>query len=135
MNWYLAVLKKYATISGRATRSEYWYFVLFNALITIALIVLDKVTGTYNADVGLGAVSGLYSLAVLIPSVAVAIRRLHDTGRSGWWFLLAFIPLVGALILLFFMVQDSQAMTNKYGENPKASPALGSGIGSGSGLV
>lgn len=124
MNWYLAVWKKYATFSGRARRSEYWYFILINALISIGLMVVDKVTGTYNVEMGLGLLSGVYSLAVLLPSVAVMIRRLHDTGRSGWWFFLAFIPLIGALVLLFFTVQDSQAMTNAYGPNPKATLAL-----------
>ncbi len=124
MNWYLAVLKKYATFSGRATRSEYWYFTLFNALISIGLIILDRVIGTYNAETAMGTLSSLYSLAVLIPSLAVSVRRLHDTGRSGWWFLLAFIPLIGALVLIYFMVQDSQAGSNQYGENPKGNNAL-----------
>ncbi len=124
MNWYLAVLKKYATFSGRATRSEYWYFTLFNALISIGLIILDRVIGTYNAETAIGTLSSLYSLAVLIPSLAVSVRRLHDTGRSGWWFLLAFIPLIGALVLIYFMVQDSQAGSNQYGENPKGNNAL-----------
>lgn len=124
MNWYLAVLKKYATFSGRATRSEYWYFTLFNALISIGLIILDRVIGTYNAETAMGTLSSLYSLAVLIPSLAVSVRRLHDTGRSGWWFLLAFIPLIGALVLIYFMVQDSQAGSNQYGENSKGNNAL-----------
>ena len=124
MNWYLVVLKKYATFSGRAARSEYWYFTLFNALISIGLIILDRVIGTYNAETAMGTLSSLYSLAVLIPSLAVSVRRLHDTGRSGWWFLLAFIPLIGALVLIYFMVQDSQAGSNQYGENPKGNNAL-----------
>lgn len=129
MNWYLVVLKKYATFSGRAARSEYWYFTLFNALISIGLIILDRVIGTYNAEAAMGTLSSLYSLAVLIPSLAVSVRRLHDIGRSGWWFLLAFIPLIGALVLIYFMVQDSQAGNNQYGANPKGLPALINGIG------
>ena len=72
----------------------------------------------------MGTLSSLYSLAVLIPSLAVSVRRLHDTGRSGWWFLLAFIPLIGALVLIYFMVQDSQAGSNQYGENSKGNNAL-----------
>ena len=128
MNWYLAVLKKYATFSGRATRSEYWYFALFSAIISLVLILLDKMTGTYSAETSMGALNGLYSLAVMIPSVAVTVRRLHDTGHSGWWFLLAFIPLIGALVLLYFTVQDSQPISNQYGENPKALPALSNGM-------
>ncbi len=128
MNWYLAVLKKYATFSGRATRSEYWYFGLISAVITLVLILLDKVMGTYNTESSMGALSGLYSLGVMLPSLAVTVRRLHDTDRSGWWLLLAFVPLIGALVLLYFTVQDSQPITNQYGENPKALPALGNGM-------
>lgn len=128
MNWYLTVLKKYATFTGRATRSEYWYFVLFSAIISLVLVLLDKMTGTYDVQSGMGILSGVYSLAVLIPSVAVSVRRLHDIGRSGWWLLLAFIPLIGALVILYFSLQVSQPMTNQYGENPKALPVLNNGM-------
>lgn len=119
MNWYLVVLKKYAEFSGRARRKEYWYFVLFNILVAIALTFIDGVTGTLNPETGLGLLSGLYALAMLIPSIAVGIRRLHDTSRSGWWFLLILVPLIGPLVLLFFFVSDSEAGDNEYGSNPK----------------
>ena len=82
MNWYLEVLKKYADFSGRAQRKEYWYFVLFNVLIAIVLAIIDISLGIANRE-GLGPLRGIYSLAVLIPSIAVGVRRLHDTGRSG----------------------------------------------------
>ncbi len=120
MNWYLAVLKKYAVFSGRARRKEYWYFFLFNLLITIAFLAIDMVAGLYNSEIGLGILSGIYTLAVLIPSLAVTVRRLHDTNRSGWWILIGLIPLVGAIVLLVFMVQDSQVEQNQYGPNPKS---------------
>jgi uncharacterized membrane protein YhaH (DUF805 family) len=104
---------------GRAQRKEYWMFALFNLVI---MIVLTLVGG--GGEGGLGDVlSGLYSLAVMVPSVAVTVRRLHDIGRSGWWALLMIVPLIGALILIFFAIQDSQPEANEYGPNPKAVPA------------
>lgn len=119
MNWYLQVLKKYAVFNGRARRSEYWYFVLFNLIVSIVLGIVDGITGGYSPEAGIGLLGGIYTLAVLIPSIAVSVRRLHDTERSGWWLLIAFIPLIGAIVLLVFMVQDSKPGSNKYGENPK----------------
>ncbi len=120
MNWYLEVLKKYTVFGGRARRKEYWYFFLFNLIISVALIVADMVTGLYNSEFGIGLLSGIYTLAVLLPALAVTVRRLHDTNRSGWWILIGLIPLVGAIVLLVFMVQDSQADQNQYGPNPKS---------------
>ncbi len=119
MNWFLIALKKYATFSGRAQRAEYWYFVLFYILIFIGLSILDGMTGSFSAESGMGFLGGLFSLALLIPSIAVGARRLHDTGRSAWFLLLALIPLVGAIVLLVFTVQDSTPGDNQYGPNPK----------------
>ena len=94
MNWYLDVLKnKYAMFNGRARRKEYWFFVLFNILASIALGIVDTITGTFNDEMGVGLLGGIYWLAVLIPAIAVAVRRLHDTGRRGWWLLLP-VPFV-----------------------------------------
>jgi len=118
MNWYLDVLKKYADFSGRARRSEYWYFYLFNTLISFALGLVDGMMG-FIGEVGIGVLGGLYTLLVLIPSIAVGVRRLHDTNRSGWWLFIALIPLVGAIILLVYLVQDSDPGENQYGPNPK----------------
>ena len=112
MHWYMEVLRKYAEFGGRARRSEYWWFVLINTLASFALLAVDMFVGT-------GFLYYLYALAVLIPSLAVGVRRLHDTGRSGWWLLIAFIPLIGAIILLVFLFQDSEPGTNQYGPNPK----------------
>ena len=123
MSWYLEVLKKYAVFNGRATRGEYWYFALFNVIISIVLLVIDVVIGTYSAEAGLGLLGGVYALAVLIPSIAVGVRRLHDTGRSGWWLLIVLIPLIGAIVLLVFTVQDSKPGENQYGPNPKSAAA------------
>lgn len=123
MNWYLEVLKKYAVFSGRARRKEYWFFVLFNIIISIVLAVIDGVTGSFSPEAGMGLLGGIYTLAVLIPSIAVSVRRLHDTERSGWWLLIALVPLIGAIVLLVFMVQDSKPGQNQYGANPKEATA------------
>lgn len=121
MNWYVEVLKKYATFGGRARRKEYWMFVLISTLVYVGLGIIDSVTGTFGAESGIGLLSGLYCLATLLPGLAVAVRRLHDTNRSGWWFLIFLVPIIGAIVLLVFLVQDSQPESNQYGANPKAS--------------
>lgn len=119
MNWYIEVLKKYTEFIGRARRKEYWYFVLFNVIVSFLLIIIDNVIGTFNWDSGYGLLSTVYSLAVLLPALGVSIRRLHDIGRSGWWILIGFIPLIGAIVLIIFFVKDSQPGENHYGPNPK----------------
>lgn len=119
MNWYLAALKKYAVFEGRARRKEYWYFTLFNTLILIGLSVIDLASGTFSEESGMGLLGGIYALGVLVPDVTVSVRRLHDTGRSGWWLLLVLVPLIGPLVLLVFMVLDSQPGENQHGPNPK----------------
>lgn len=118
MNWYIEVLKKYAVFSGRAQRAEYWYFILFNFLVSMALILIDSVIGplTYG---GVGLFHSVYALAVLLPSIAVLVRRLHDIGRTGWWFFIGLVPLVGFIVLLVFTVTDSEPGENIYGPNPK----------------
>jgi uncharacterized membrane protein YhaH (DUF805 family) len=113
MNWYLKVLKQYVDFSGRAQRMEFWMFSLINLLVSIGLAIVDMV-------LGLGFLQPIYALAVLLPAIAVGVRRLHDTNRSGWWMLLALIPLIGIIILIVFWVQDSQAGDNAFGPNPKA---------------
>jgi len=112
MNWYLKVLNQYADFSGRARRTEYWMFVLFNIIFSVAATVLDVV-------VHIEIFSLLYSLAVLVPGLAVSVRRLHDTGKSGWMILVALIPLVGAIWLIVLMATDSDPGENEYGSNPK----------------
>jgi len=119
MNWYLKVLKNYAVFSGRARRQEYWFFALFNFIFAIALVFVDAFAGTFDPQTGFGFLSGFYSLAVFIPTFAVTVRRLHDTSRTGWWLLIGFLPLIGAIVLLVFMFLDSTSGTNEYGPDPK----------------
>jgi uncharacterized membrane protein YhaH (DUF805 family) len=122
MNWYMAVLKKYAEFTGRARRKEYWMFALINFLICVVLVVIDTQGGMVN-PMGLGVLSGLYSLAVFVPSLAVSVRRLHDTDRSGWWLLILLVPLIGLIVFLVFMLLDSQPGENRHGPSPKAAAA------------
>ena len=124
MNWYLEVLKKYAVFDGRARRQEYWMFILFNIIITAVLALIDSLIGTVIRQAGFGLLQGLYDLAVLIPSIAVTVRRLHDTGRTGWWILIGLIPVVGGIVLLIFMLLDSEPGENQYGPNPKTQEAI-----------
>lgn len=117
MNWYLDAWKNYVNFQGRARRKAFWMFVFFNIIVMIVLGIVEGLLGL-RGD-GYGVLSGLYSLAVILPGVAVSVRRLHDTGRSGWWILLGLIPLVGTIVLIVFYAQDSQAGSNQYGPNPK----------------
>lgn len=117
MNWYMEVLRKYAEFSGRATRQEYWMFVLVNFLIAFAIAFIEGMAGST------GVLSMVYALAVFIPSLAVLVRRLHDTGKSGWWVLIAFIPLAGAIVLLIFAVLPSDSNENQFGPYPVLTPA------------
>ena len=119
MNWYLQALKKNADFSGSARRRGNWFFVLFNIIIYILLSICDVFLGTYSAAASIGILAGIYSLAVLIPGIAVTVRRLHDTGRSGWWILIQLVPLVGSIVLLIFLLIDSQPGQNAYGPSPK----------------
>jgi uncharacterized membrane protein YhaH (DUF805 family) len=130
MKGFLDVLKnKYATFEGRARRSEYWYFVLVYILILVALAFVDGLVGTLNEEAGIGLFSGLFALGTLVPGLAVAVRRLHDTNRSGWWVLIGIIPIVGDIVLIVFAAQDSQPGGNRFGPNPKG--VIGSGIQTG----
>lgn len=128
---YKSMFKKYAQFSGRSRRSEYWYAALANFLIifiaeiifiipTVSAFVLDEPSG--GTLVGMGILYVLiviYSLAVIVPLLAMEIRRLHDIGKSGWYLLLGLIPWVGSIIILVFTCMDSQPGPNKYGPNPK----------------
>jgi uncharacterized membrane protein YhaH (DUF805 family) len=113
MKEYLDVLKKYAVFEGRARRKEYWTFVLFNLIIGIALGFIDRLLGTSPV------IYALYSLAVLIPGIAVTVRRLHDIGKSGWFMLIALIPAIGGIWLLILTASDGHPGENAYGPNPK----------------
>jgi len=123
MNWYLKALKQYAVFQGRAQRKEYWFYILFYIIFGIAVAIVETTLGLADPETGSGPLSVIYSLAFLVPTLAVGARRLHDTGRSAWWLLIGLIPLLGALVLIVFFVFDSQPGDNEYGPNPKAAPA------------
>lgn len=109
-----SVYSNYVGFQGRARRSEYWWWYLFYIIAYIVVVMVDQaVFGEPSI------LSGLFVLANILPALAVGVRRLHDTGRSGWWLLIALIPLVGVIVLIIFYVQDSQPGVNKYGPNPK----------------
>ncbi len=116
MNWYLKVVRdNYANFMGRARRQEYWMFAFINLIIILILNTIDRVA--FSPDMPL--LSSIYGLAILLPGIAVAARRLHDTDRSAWWLLLAFIPVIGAIILIVMMCFDSTNGENRFGPNPK----------------
>lgn len=119
MNWYLKVLKQYADFSGRARRKEYWMFALFNVIFIASAMILDTVLGVTIGELPYGVFYFLYSLAVLIPGLAVYVRRLHDIGKSGWMILIAIIPIIGPIWLLVLTLTASNHGENKYGSNPK----------------
>ena len=113
MEYYISVLRDhYADFEGRARRKEYWMFALMNFIVSFVVSII--------ANIGhVGPLSWLYSLAVLVPSIAVGVRRLHDTDRSGWWWFIVFIPIIGAIILIVWLATDSLPGANQYGANPK----------------
>ncbi|MFF5447800.1 DUF805 domain-containing protein [Streptomyces sp. NPDC012888] len=117
MKIYIEVLKKYAVFGGRARRQEFWIFFLVNLLISIPLVIIDFALGIYPL------LTGLYGLATFLPNLGLTVRRLHDTGKSGWFVLLGLIPLVGSIIMLVFMASEGQPEANEYGPSPKAVPA------------
>lgn len=119
MRWYLRVIQKYADFEGRARRKEFWMFMFVHALVSMACGFLDVLLGTWSDDLGSGLFVTVYNFAVLIPVVAVSVRRLHDVGRSGWWYLIWFVPGIGWLIFLVMMLIDSDEGPNEYGPNPK----------------
>ena len=110
MEYFIGAIKQYATFSGRARRKEYWMFSLFYIIFYIILAVIDGVLGTMFLSI-------IFSLALLIPSISIAARRLHDTGRTGWWQLIVLIPLIGVIVLIVFLAQGS-GDENKYGVSP-----------------
>lgn len=124
MKWYLKVLNNYANFSGRARRSEFWFFFLFNMIFAFVAMIIDSVLGiTFNMGNGVelpyGFVYLLYVLAMFIPGLAVIVRRLHDVGKSGWMYLIVLIPIIGGIWLFILALTDGQKGSNKWGENPK----------------
>lgn len=106
--WYVIPFQKYIEFTGRSRRKEFWIFTLCNFAISVILAVL-----------GLDFISTLFSLGILLPSIAVGIRRLHDIGKTGWWLLIGLIPIVGLIVLIYFYIQEGDSAANEYGPNPK----------------
>ena len=119
MNWYIKCLKQYVDFNGRARRTEYWMFVLFNFIASVVLGALDSVLNLQITQYNIGILGGIYSLGVFLPALAVAIRRLHDIGKSGWWYLIVLIPIVGWVWLIVLFCKNGQSGANKYGPDPK----------------
>ncbi len=118
MEWYLAALKKYAVFDGRASRREFWFFAFYN-ILAAAVMGLIAVKGMQYGYEGLGPLPLVYALATLIPALAVMVRRLHDTGRSGWWFFVTVVPAIGHLWLVILLALKGDRGTNEFG------PSLG----------
>lgn len=125
MDWMLLPYKRYVDFSGRSQRKEYWMFVLFTAVVS--LLIDGTLGGTWSVLTGLrhapsmagSLLGGIFGLVNLLPTLAVAVRRLHDTDRSGWWLLIGLIPLIGSLILLWFFISDGTPGPNRFGDDPK----------------
>lgn len=115
MEYFIDAMKRYADFSGRARRKQYWMFILFYVILSIVVNIVDGILGTIF-------LSAILTLVMIVPSLAIGARRLHDTGRSGWWQLLYLIPLIGFIVMIVFLVQDSHP-DNDYGPNPKAGEA------------
>ncbi|MEF1340139.1 DUF805 domain-containing protein, partial [Vibrio rotiferianus] len=109
----------YTNFNGRARRQEYWYFTLVNVLVNLVMGIIDRVIGSVMQMDNFGFFGVIYALFIMIPSIAVTVRRLHDSGRTGWWALIAFVPVIGILVLLYFLIQDSEEGSNQYGVSPK----------------
>lgn len=122
MDWFLKVTQNYAGFSGRAQRKEFWMFGLFYAIFFIVLGFIDRTMEVYSRAMGVGLSSGLFFLAMLLPSLAVSVRRLHDIGKSGAYYFIILIPIVGLIVLIVLWAQDGKPGKNKYGPNPKTSP-------------
>jgi len=111
--WYIEALKKYAVFSGRARRKEYWMFYLMSIIVAVLLVFFEIIFRTP------GLLTKIYPFTMVIPNISVSVRRLHDTDRSGWWFLINLVPVIGSIFFLFFTIEDSAPGENRYGANPK----------------
>jgi uncharacterized membrane protein YhaH (DUF805 family) len=121
LDWYKKVVfENYANFNGRARRSEYWYYTLMNLIIAIVAMIIDNVAGLTFAPLPYGWLYIAYALAVLLPGLAVAVRRLHDVGKSGWFLFIVLIPIIGAIWMLVVLCTDGNHGENQYGADPKA---------------
>lgn len=118
-NYYITCLKKYATFSGRARRSEYWYFTLFNIIFMILAVILDDLIFGLDNDDSVPLITLIFILAMFLPTIAAIVRRLHDMGKSGSWFFIRFVPLIGQIWLIILLATNGEVGMNEYGEDPK----------------
>jgi len=126
IEWYKKVVfENYANFKGRARRSEYWYFILGNFIATIIAIIIDNIIGITFAGTPYGYLYFIYMLAVLLPNLAVSVRRLHDVNKSGWFILIGIIPIIGAIWLLVLFCTEGDRGTNQYGADPKNNDEIG----------
>lgn len=121
MDWYLKCWQHYADFSGRARRKEYWMFTLVNTIVAFVISLILGIIVRLTGILALSYLSYIYTLAVLVPSLAVCVRRLHDVGKSGWMYLIGLIPIVGWIWLIVLFCTDSQKGSNQWGNNPKES--------------
>lgn len=128
MKWYFQVLSKYAVFAGRARRKEYWMFNLIHGVIIFVLYGSELLIERFAPIGSIALIQALYVVATLVPLVAVSVRRLHDTNRNGWWFLLFLVPLVNLILVFWFMTQDSQPGENRFGPNPKTEPGSAAAV-------
>jgi uncharacterized membrane protein YhaH (DUF805 family) len=120
MQWYFGAFSKYAVFQGRARRSEYWFFMLFYFIGLFVLSFVDVMLGTFPDSASIGILGSIFAIGHFLPAISLQVRRLHDTGRSGWWSLLVLIPILGSLVLFVFMVGEGEYQANYWGANPKA---------------
>lgn len=119
MNYFLDALKNYVNFTGRATRQQYWMYILFYIVFYFVAVMLDINLGQFDEEEMTGFISTIYTFGLLLPTIAILARRLHDIGRSSWWILLILIPVAGSLVILIFTLIDSQKGENEYGMSLK----------------
>ena len=119
MSWYIDAIKNYVNFSGRARRKAYWMFYLMHIVVTVVVVVLNMVI--FGLE-GMPVLTTIYGLFILLPGLAVAIRRLHDIGKSGWWYLIGFVPIIGIIWLIVLLATAGNSGDNQYGPDPKAAP-------------
>ena len=123
MSWYISVFRNYDDFSGRARRKEYWLFLLINMAVMCVAAILDYVVGTHEVT-RFGVLGLLWLAAIVVPSWAVGVRRLHDSGRSGWWLLVSLVPFIGPLAIIVLILLPGTPGENEYGRNPRPQLAL-----------
>lgn len=121
MEYFISAIRQYAVFKGRTRRKEFWYFYLISFVISLALAFLDNRMGTFNPEMGGGLLGGVYGIFIFLPSLSLTVRRIHDSGYSGYWAFILLIPIIGVLAILFFALMDSKPGSNEYGISPKES--------------